>query len=47
MNDLNLISLDDMQFMCDNNEPSAQDMFSVSYDEVVLDDLDIDDLWAK
>lgn len=47
MNDLNLISLDDMQFMCETSEPAAQDMFSVNYDEVVLDDLDIDDLWAK
>jgi hypothetical protein len=47
MNDMNLLGIEDLQFMCDGTEPSAQDMFSVNEREYVLDDLDIDDLWAK
>lgn len=47
MNDMNLLGIEDLQFMCDGNEPSAQDMFAVNERDYVLDDLDIDDLWAK
>lgn len=47
MNDLSLISIDDLQFMCDSTEVSEQDMFSVNEQEFCIDDLEIDDLWAK
>lgn len=47
MNDLDLICIEDIQFMCSGNEPSAQDMFSSSEHDYDIDDLDIDDLWAK
>lgn len=44
---MNLLGIEDLHFMCDSSEPSAQDMFSVNEHEYVLDDLEIDDLWAK
>lgn len=47
MNELNLIGIEDIQFMCDNSDPAAQDMFSVTERELMIDDLEIDDLWAK
>jgi hypothetical protein len=47
MNELNLIGIEDIQFMCDSSDTAAQDMFSVNERELMIDDLEIDDLWAK
>lgn len=47
MNELNLIGIEDIQFMHDSSEASAQDMFSVNEHELMIDDLEIDNLWAK
>lgn len=47
MNELNLIGIEDIQFMCDNSDPAAQDMFSVTEHDLVIDDHDIDSLWSK